>query len=327
MDSTIQSELLGNTKKKSFREFCKYINTKRVLEYGTQFLKSYSVENVNPRVFLTIFLILHFKEHVLFNGELEDSLYFLVKEITNNLENSGEKIQKYKNLFNKWKNIDKEKQLKVYSETYHELEMLKLKNKHDEYKNNIEPLQKKILEKTNKLCKNGEKYIKQYNEIHNKLTVDLYNKLNTTMKKVYWRNLEKSLEKSKKNYSEIPKLLNDIKGKLYKLLPLKNEFREKLIQDLNECLDLEFLKSLCINASFDLQKIQNIGISVFEYILKTGMPARDSAIKKHIENIEKYTKDIPCLIYVLKHIFLEIEKIEKSVIYINHLNTNKKEHV
>ena len=65
------------------------------------------------------------------------------------MENIENLLLQYTELFHKWKKIDQEKQLKIYSETYHELEMLKLKTKYHnqpnvslEFKNNQLKIQK-----------------------------------------------------------------------------------------------------------------------------------------------------------------------------------------
>ena len=224
MDPKISQQLIHNSPKKSFKEFCNFINKLNVLTNADTFLKKLTIKShLNARIFLTLFLTYHFKKHILEEGDFEE-IYF--KKITNIHKfslffqiNLNSLLIEYSKLFKQWKKLDSEKQLKIYSETYHELEMLKLKTKyhnqphvHSTYKNSIEPIQNKILKNTRKLFKEeGEQYLKKYNDTHKKLCVNLYDKLEDGMKKSFWSLLQKDLDKTTPDLKQFPGILKDIK--------------------------------------------------------------------------------------------------------------------
>lgn len=337
MSDKIVNTLIHNKNSLSFGKFCIFMMKKDVLKWAKTYITvNHLIKYTNVRIFLSLFMILHFKNNVLDNGELEQKLYKQVKNISENLFNEKYNLQNnvklYTSLFMKWKKEDKEKQLKVYSETFHELEMLKLKTKHyknkvtiDEYKNNIEPLQNKILKNTEKFFdKSSVEYIKKYNETHMKFTLALYDKMEKTMKQVFWDNIKLDLSKSPPKFTQIIGVLKDVKKHIELILPKKESpIKVEIEKDLKEYMDITYLENVCKYGGLSLDQVLFIGEIVLKTILKLGIPSRDSIVKGHLDWLKKQTNAIDTIPELFKNILIEIEEIQK-IIYIhktkNYLN-------
>ena len=110
--------------------------------------------------------------------------------------------------------MDMHQQVKLYSETYYELELLKLKmSKNKEvsliYKDSIIPLQNKIKGVISYLAtEKGLEYLENYKTQHLKLTVLLEKKLRENLRRAFWDKLKLSCLK---NQQTIHKYLGYLK--------------------------------------------------------------------------------------------------------------------
>jgi hypothetical protein len=157
-----------------------------------------------------------------------------------------------------------------------------------------------------------------------KFTLELYDKMEKTMKKVFWDNIKLDLSKSPPKFTQIIGVLKDVKKHIELILPKKeSKIKTEIEKDLEEFMDLTYLENVCKYGGLSLDQVLFIGEIVLKTILKLGIPSRDSIVKRHLDWLKKQTSAIDTIPELFKNILIEIEEIQK-IIYIhktkNHLN-------
>jgi hypothetical protein len=302
----------------TFPALCKIIKDKKVKHMSTIFLTGIFGGNRVPfkvEIFLTMFVIFRFNE-IIFAGEesgggldsaentsMNEYLIKLVSEIIILLR---EDILKHKNIlmhklvefnekFNIWKQMDIKEQLKLYSETYYELELLKLKmTQHKEasviYNDSIIPLQFKIKGLVKYLAgEKGVEYLENYKTTHLKLTVMLEKSLRENLQKAFWAKLEEEISKVPPEYNQIVGLFKDINLLYLSIITCVAETRQaKLKDDMNAILDYEYLQVLFDNNSLTEQVILNTCLNIFDQLKIVGFMQNDIKINLQIKKIKEY---------------------------------------
>ena len=309
---------LLNDKELTFDKFCKMIRDEKVKYmtnvflmgiFGkkTQLYKAFKVE-----LFLSIFLI-HKHHEIVFEGSgtiMDNNLLELVREIVIYLR---EDIMKHKNTivhkliefkekFNIWKQMDLNSQLKLYSETYYELELLKMKvvsskeaylqNVADIYLESINPLQLKIKGLVKYLAGDkGLEYLEKYQNVHLKLTVELEKKLRENLKKAFWDSIQEDLMEDPPSFKQFGGLFKDIHIMFSSILSM---FKHKIksSNELNSILDIEYIEMLCTQGNLSENVILPTLVNIFDLLKLHGFENDDSKINKYIKEITDYQKQL-----------------------------------
>ena len=328
-DNEIYNKLL-NDPKLSFTELCAIIKKPRVKEITLVFLKGIFGKKRQPfkvELFLSLFLIYRFSD-VVFEGEgtdMDKRLLKIVNELmkimqSDLLKNRNvilHKLLDFKEKFNIWKGMDLQQQLKLYSETYYELELLKLKMAENKeanliYRESIIPLQNKI--KKVVMYLGGEKgltFLENYKTQHLKLTVLLEKKLRENLRKAFWDKLEAELLETPPEYSHIPDLFKDI-HKLYMSIMscIKNEAKRKQYEDeFNSILDIEYINLLLNTNGLNEEHILTNCVNILDQIKKIGIPKNDLKITKNITKINNNPDDVN-MCEIFKYIIELLEELQ-----------------
>jgi hypothetical protein len=306
-DNEIYNKLLTD-ETLSFPELCSIIKTVRVKEITSMFLRGIfgkKHQQFQVELFLSLFLMYRF-HNIVFEGEgsgMDNRLLELVREIlqimrTDILKNRNlimHKLLEFKEKFEIWKNMDLKQQVKLYSETYYELELLKLKMSTNQeasaiYRDSIVPLQNKIKKVICYLAGDkGLTFLENYKTQHLKLTVLLEKKLRENLRNAFWDKLAEELFEVPSVYSQIPYLFKDIRKLYMSIIGCINDkdTRRKCQNDFNAILDIEYMEILINTGSLNEEVILNICIHVLEQIKVIGIPKNDSKITKMISKINK----------------------------------------
>ena len=216
-------------KELTFDKLCSIIRDEKVKDMSNLFLKGiFGKKRLPPKVeiFLSLFLIYRFHETV-FEGSgttMDQNLLEIVRNIislltTDILKNKNllvDKLDDYKEKFNIWKQLDLNQQLKLYCETYYELDILKMKmaqNKETSaiYSESIIPLQDKIRGLIKYLAgEKGLKFLNEYEKSQLQLTVKLEKSLRQNLRKAFWNRLRNDIFHEPPSYIQITGLFKDI---------------------------------------------------------------------------------------------------------------------
>ena len=328
-DNEIYNKLL-NDSKLTFTELCTIIKKPRVKEITSVFLKGIFGKRHQPfkaELFLSLFLIYRFPD-VVFEGEgtdMDKRLLTIVNELVKIMQSDLLKnrnvilhnLLDFKEKFNIWKRMDLQQQLKLYSETYYELELLKLKMAENKeanliYRESIIPLQNKIKKVVTYL--GGEKgvvYLNNYKTQHMKLTVLLEKKLRDNLRKAFWDKFETELLEEPPKYSQIPDLFKDI-HKLYMSIMscIKNEAKRKQYEDeFNSILDIEYMDLLLNKNGLTEESILTTCVNILDQIKKIGIPKNDLKITKIITEINTNIENVN-MCEILKYIIELLEELQ-----------------
>jgi hypothetical protein len=303
--NTIYNSLLNDNL--SFERVCEILKQNKVKSISRIFLKGlFGIKKTLPfkvEIFLTIFLIYRHSKHILQDKQIDKNLFQLVSEIITlltidilkNKTNIRKKLIEFNEKFQIWKTFDLQEQLKLYSETYYELELLKLKTKDNKetgliYENSIMPLQTKIKDKINYLAGNvGLEYLEKYKTTHLKLTVMLEKKLRVNLKKAFWNSVREDLMEDPPNYKQFSGIFKDINLMLKSIV----QHSESQIQAIESIMDISFWDSLIDKKVMSNETLLRISISILDLLKTYGLPERDSVINKWITKINKELENLP----------------------------------
>lgn len=327
----------------TFNELRKIICDSSVKDMTRLFLRGIFGRKVMPikaELFLSVFLIYRFHS-VVFEGDgtamdkhLLEIVRDIVKTIRSNLfENRNtisHKLLEFKEKFEVWKQLDLNQQLKLYSETYYELEMLKLKMKqHHEastiYSESIEPLQTKIMNLVNFIAGDrGVEYVEKYKDTHFKLTVNLEQKLRENLKKAFWAKLQEDLFQSPPCYDQIYGVFKDIHLLYMSVIDYLPKDRTKIrATELNSVLDCEYIKLLQKQSTLTEDDILVTSVNILEQIQKIGFAVNDRKTNEMIRKVNRFIESrsenienieynyFPELIQLFQLIIDELEELQK----------------
>jgi hypothetical protein len=292
----------------TFNELRKIICNQQVKDMTHMFLRGIFGRNILPfkvEIFLSLFLIYRFHD-VVFEGEgttmdkhlleiVQNIISILCQNILNNRNTISHKLLEFKEKFEIWKQLDLKQQLKLYSETYYELEMLKLKMKiHHEtsaiYTNSIEPLQQKIMNLVNFIAgEKGIEYIKKYRDTHFKLTVSLEHKIRENLKKAFWDKLQEDLFKNPPCYDHVIGVFNDIHILYMSVIDcLPDEHKRKRTDEMNNIFDCEYIKIKQQNNTLSEDDVLITSVNILEQIKEIGFAINDTKTDEMIRKITKF---------------------------------------
>lgn len=327
-NNEIYNRLL-NDKNLKFAELCSIIKKDRVKEITSIFLKALfgkKWQPFKPELFLSLFLIYRFPS-IVFEGDgtdMDNRLLEAVNELMkimqdNLLKNRNlilHKLHDFKEKFDIWKGMDLNQQLKLYSETYYELELLKLKmveNKEANliYKESIIPLQNKIKKVIKYLA--GEKglvFLENYKTQHLKLTLLLEKKLRENLRKAFWNKLDAELLEEPPNYMQISDLFKDVKKMYMSIISCINDKDKRATyeNEFNSILDIEYIELLLDNNRLNEEIILNTCVNILDQIKTIGIPKNDSVIVKMISKIDKSTSELSSVFKLIIKLLEELQK-------------------
>jgi len=301
----------------TFSELCSIIKKTRVKDITSKFLrgifgKKYTQQLFKVELFLSLFLIYRF-HNIVFEGEgtdmdrrlleyVREIIHIMQTDIIGNRNRIMYKLLDFKEKFEIWKKMDMNQQVKLYSETYYELELLNLKmSKNKEasliYKDSIIPLQNKIKRVISYLAgKKGLVYLENYKTQHLKMTVLLEKKLRENLKNAFWDKLAAELFEEPTNYSQIPGLFKDIHKLYMSIVSCINDKdkRDKCEHEFNSLVDIDYIELLSNRGGINEEIILNTCVNVLDQIKVIGIPKNDSEIAKMCLKIKKeLDKDKP----------------------------------
>ena len=338
-DNDIYKKLLTQSDL-SFSELCSILKKSKVKEMTSLFLKGVfgRKKSIRVEIFLSLFLIFRFHT-VVFEGEgteMDNRLLELVNEIIQimredilgNRNTIVKKLFEFKEKFEIWKKMDLNQQVKLYSENYYELELLKLKMAQDNetkyiYIDSIVPLQNKIKNVIKYLAGNkGLEFLENYKTQHLKLTVMLEQKLRENLKKAFWDRIIEDLIEEPPKYNQIVELFKDIQ-KMYLSITscIKNtEQRISYENNFKSLIDIEYIELLLNSNGITNEIILTTCANILELVQTIGIPKNDSDIKNVLLKIYKMnnTDEIFCAqetCDIFKFIINLLEEIQRF--YVN----------
>lgn len=105
---------------------------------------------------------------------------------------------------------------------------------------------------------------------------NLKNQIKTQMKKAFWDLIKSDLESEPQKFEHLIILIEEIKQRLINLTPRNEELKK----DINESIDLEFLKELFENKAFESKEFSNLIMYLIHKLEIYCAPARDKDISK-----------------------------------------------
>jgi len=331
------------------RQLCSIIKKPRVKDITSKFLrgifgKKYTQQQFKAELFLSLVLIYRCHD-VVFEGEgtdmdrrllefVRETIHIMQTDIIGNRNLIMYKLLEFKEKFEIWKNMDMNQQVKLYSETYYELELLKLKMSENKeasliYRDSIIPLQNKIKGIISYLAgKKGLEYLENYKTQHLKMTVLLEKKLRENLRRAFWYKLATELFEEPTNYSQIPGLFKDI-HKLYMSISScinDKEKRETCENEFNSLVDIDYIELLSNSGGINEEIILSTCVNVLEQIKVIGIPKNDSEIAKMCLKIKKdLDKDKPERLELCSIFKFIIKLLEELQTFIMNQMINKME--
>ena len=331
----------------TFTELCSIIKKQHVKDITYKFLrgifgKKYTQQLFKVELFLSLFLIYRFHD-VVFVGkgtDMDRRLLESVREIINIMQNDildnrnliMYKLLEFKEKFEIWKKMDLTQQVKLYSETYYELELLKLKMSENKeasliYRDSIIPLQNKIKGVISYLAgKKGLEYLENYKTQHLKMTVLLEKKLRENLRRAFWDKLATELLEEPTNYSQIPGLFKDIHKLYMSIVSCINnkKTREKYENDFNSVIDIDYIELLSNSGGINEEIILVNCVNVLDQIKVIGIPKNDSEIAKMSLKIKnELDKDKPKMLDLCSIFKLIIKLLEELQTFFMNQMINK----
>lgn len=306
------NDLINN---KTFDEIETILKDRNFLEIFSFFLKKIGFDNFNIRNYSIIYIINSYPEEVVgdinidSNKKLLDDSKLIINQI-NEYFNDNSKSLLIKNTFNyfsinfnKWLKKDSMLMVKELTQIFWELENnINEINKNDELKDkniiidSFKNKQKDIINKIKKFGgKDGIKYLENSNPVI--INDKLYNQIEENFKKAFWNKFENDINEF--GFITVIPILKEIKEYLINLNSSK-----KIIDDINEKIDLELIEQMIKNDSFTIDSIRSLGVFIIDKVKYIGSISDD----KEMDNwkIELYNKNITNLGLFLKDFFSEI---------------------
>ena len=301
-----------------------FINSLKILiEYDK------NIDIINPKIFLSCYLIKYFKEDVLSSDlqskeiTLFEKSEELVKYIDNIdisiklFENLIKKLNTYKIIFNDWKSHDLKSQLDIYCEIYYnyanDIEKLEDNDTNSDYRVYLENI--KLI--VNQAIKNLVGENKSQNIIDNyKFIPKIYDNtldkiIKNNLKKIYWDILSSDLKKEIPKYNQIEFILIDLNkylNKIYSNTKDNVKWAYSNVDDIRENIN---------NDKFTNDDIINICKHLLNEILRLDIREYDCIISKMLErldNINNINEFIKIIIEIFDYSFTRLESLSKIVL-------------
>lgn len=354
LDSQID---LSESKNIDFGKFSKLIRQKDVIEITKKLIDSLFTNqnlikcNIQPKIFLTSFLLLFFKEDLIGVedqlNDIDNSLIDWVNEVTSKVINLKNELRickydctkvkillnNFQIIFDQWKNYDKSKLIESILISYNNRceHIEKIVNNNDDtiFENlNAESKNEMILtleEQKNELLKQLKltdpgidiEYIKENSHsIIEQMTKSyeiINNEVAATMKKAFYDMLCGEVESG--NMLPIFDLLKDINNRLLILVPRKNK------NSFSKKFDDKTIIDILSSNSWSQELIDHINFMI-DTIFVLGAPSDDKEIKEwknHIMSLTKdnFSKNLPLVLIQIQ------EKIDRIFFLLKELNKDE----
>ena len=318
---------------KPFEYITSYIGRGIVLKNTKKFLeaiKSYLHQNkeiVKPRIFLSSYVVVYFKDIVL-DVETDNDIYessarllknlniFLETTTDENLFTFKNSLFQYYGIFKVWKQRDRNRLIENLSKDYWDF-TLELKNNIDKYEDQkkreilticIEREQQQIIQKVYDL--GGEEAMDYFNRlIPVSVHTDVYNKFDEIIKQIFWNDFEIELNKNPPNYLSIIPMLEDVKKYIKNCVPNNISFHKEI----DENIDIPFVKQMIEHNAIDDMYIHQMVNYILSVIKNLESPYLDSETNKWIHEVNKklksnvkYSEFFPMF---FKDVFMNLELI------------------
>lgn len=294
----------------TFEKFTKYICNKEVISCVNDLLKfmdiNYKKVDINAKELISSYTIAAYDNIVLNSERTYNDLriYNLAQTIVDSLENKIsdnnqidgfiEDANNYKNIFDEWKNDDKQIIIDSLVRSYHELEM-SAQNvdtsgaDYEEFHEHIGMLKDQILGDLKKI--GGDEAIEEiknyqpYSVMFDEKTVG---GIKSMIKMAFWDKFKTDLKSNPPDLKMVPGLITDIKNFFLKITN-KNK---TLNSYFDSRIDIQNYQDKVNTNNLGLQDMYNFFIFCFGKIKELGPPVRDKKIDEKIESIHDKMKDI-----------------------------------
>jgi|APSaa5957512535_1039671.scaffolds.fasta_scaffold37503_2 hypothetical protein len=318
----------------SFDEYTKTIQNPMVIKISNKFINLIGINGINPRVYLSSFLIYNWKNEIIgdTNNVTEDNDYIkLRKTINERLTIASRKVvETYKSgdiklhclyvsifnrLFAEWKSYDINDLVADMCYNYTELtkceDFLLQEEAQDEPSNeiikNYLKLQKENIKKHLESIIGPRSTHEELNRFKApKLSVS-YSQLRDIMKKAFWDKLEEDLKKQPPELRNVLSLLDEIKMKLKMLVPRRKDISD----DIESSIDIDHIKNMFEHGAFDHDELLMIINYIGNLIKSFGSPSDDNDTDEWLElMVERCINKDPMYVIIPEFFKIAFNKVE-----------------
>lgn len=310
-----------------------FINSLKIL---IDYDKDIDIDIINPKIFLSSYLIKYFKEDVLSSDlqskelilfEKSDELIEFINNINNNItlelfEDLVKKLNTFKIIFNDWKRQDLKSQLDIYCEIYYNystnIEKLEEEDKNNEYKVYLENIKSIVNQAIKNLIgeNKSQNIINDYKFIPKIYDNTLDKIIKENLKKIYLDILSNDLKKEIADFTQIEFILIDINKYLdviYNNTKNKVKWVYSNIDDIKENIKCN---------KFNNDDIINICKHLLNELLILDSKEYDNSISemlKNLDNINNINEFIKIIIEIFDYSLTRLESLSKIVLKIKDL--------
>lgn len=318
----------------SFEKYTKILQNPIVIKISNKFINLIGINGINPRVYLSSFLIYNWKNEIVGDTSniTEDNEYIkLRKTINERLVIASRKVvESYKNgdiklhrlyisifnqLFEEWKLYDINDLVADMCYNYTELtkceDFLLQEEAKDEPSNAIIrdylKLQKENIKRHLESVIGPRKTHEELNKFKAPRLSVSYSQLREIMKKAFWDKLEEDLKKQPPELRNVLSLLNEIKMKLKMLVPK----RKDIADDIDNTIDVEHIKNMFEHGAFDHDELVMIINYIGNLIKSFGSPSEDNDTDEWLElMVERCTNKDPMYVIIPEFFKIAFNKVE-----------------
>jgi hypothetical protein len=273
----------------------------KLVDYNNEFIESH----INAKQFLSAFVIHGYTDLVIGNEkplvsnitnnliQLEKSVVFIANDLIrlitlvnlssiNNflIQSLYDKMFEFKFVFNTWKNGDYNKIINMLTHSYHEIENNKKDILNNRDYNEIFDHEKTLMNKYTKIqidilkkikFLKGEKIFKNYKPIKIKLDDKFKDHVKNIFEKAYWDILINELNSNPKKYTQLIKILNEIRDLFCSLVPSRKDLHKEFYEN----IDTELIKQMVENNALDNSTVFNIVNYIINLVTTLQPPDMD----------------------------------------------------
>lgn len=272
-----------------------------------ELLKTINLEkDVSPRELLASYIMIKHPNEIFGPDRVKDNVKIM--GVANNVINcTKDKLHGYvlefSNLFQDWKKNDYKALLDDIFHRYHQL-TVDMMNGPEEIKPQLEDIKKNLLKEADRI--GGPEFVKKI-LAYSPVVINL-EALQTQYDKAFWDKLEE--EYNKKNYNMIYELLNYLKTVYLKLAASKSS-------EINEILDVSFIKQRMENNAYTPQELVLLGNNVFDLVKTLHAPVYDNELEEHRKSLNEGKLNFPNVLNVIvkltRNIIQTLEQFKSNV--------------
>jgi len=247
----------------------------------------------------------------------------LLKEYSKNLITSFEQLPfdiedfnnhytKFADHFDLWQNGDWIRVIQPYIMPYYELKnMVDLLSNDDEKENEerdefVEEKKQEIEKEVFKIAgQKGIDYLKHYEPEPVTIENEVYEQMESTVKKAFWDIFYENIEK--KDYSQIPDMLKDIRKMVVNLVPNRHDIHDQFDKE----IDIELITQMVEMKAMNSEDIYKFMFGIIDYVQR--LYDDDDDIKMFREMLKQWFEEPKPYAFILTEFFKSIfQKLEKS---------------